>query len=159
MAALAACVSPLADGWGFRPREGMVAGRCAALSGLARTAGVRSGVFPLWRGRPLVYRIGLALVRGGSGLSLWFEFGSQVCLLFAFPLRSDPGFETTAARRGFSARCHSLLSGIRDELRKPAQHKNGFPSRKEGNPVERANSRNRPGWPGGASSWSNSLQR
>jgi hypothetical protein len=53
-------------------------------------------------------------------------------------------------RAGVSARCHSLLSGNRDELRKPAQHKNGFPSRKEGNPVERANSRNRPGWPGGA---------
>lgn len=62
-------------------------------------------------------------------------------------------------RRGFSARCHSLLSGNRDELRKPAQHKNGFPSREEGNPVERANSKNRPKWPGGAACWAMSLQR
>lgn len=81
----------------------MVAGPPGALSGLARTAGVRSGVFPLWRGRPLVYRIGLALVRGGSGLSLWFELGSQVCLLFAFPLRSD-SCSKPPPRAGESAR-------------------------------------------------------
>ena len=112
---------------------------------------------PCWRGRPLVCRDGLAQAGGGSGLSLWFEIRVSGSSSLAFPcgvIRSE-----ALPRAGVSARCHSLLSGNRDELRRPAQHKSGFPSRKEGNPVERANSRrNRPGRPGGAARWARSLQ-
>jgi hypothetical protein len=114
---------------------------------------------PCWRGRPLVYRL-LAWRWPVAGPG--FPSGSNSGLRSVFSLRPPAawsGFEATSARRGISWRSRPLLSGIRDELRKPAQHKNGFPSREEGNPVERANSRNRPGRPGGAAYWPRSLQR
>lgn len=43
---------------------------------------------------------------------------------------------------GFSGRWQTLLSRNTSQIRRPAQHKNGFLSSEERNPVERAHSRN-----------------
>ena len=147
-------VSPLADGWGELPHRFRICGPCGALSGFARTAGVRYGGSRS------------PLVRSPARLPRWPGAGRW--RVRAFPLVRNSGLGSVfsllppAERRfrapGTSARCGSLLSGNRFELRKPAQHKSGSPSRKDGDPAERASSRNRPRRPGGACERSNFLQ-
>jgi len=75
-----------------------------ALSGLARTAGVRfeeigrrvAVSYSLVRS-PARLPLGLALVRGGSGLSLWFEIRVSVLSSLCLPLRNG-----SSARRGLA---------------------------------------------------------
>ena len=99
---------------------------------------------------------------GRSGLSLLVEFGSQVRLAY-FPwgiwayTKDSKGTKEMLSNLcglrvlcvghipapGVSARGHVLLSGSGIELRKPAEHKGGSPSRREGDPVQQANSHGR----------------
>ena len=84
-------------------------------------------------------------VPGGSGLSLVSESGLVLPVLFPVLPGQVLAKALAVARPGVSAGWAPLLSKSESSTREPAQHKDGFPSESEGNPVERVLSGTRPG--------------